>query len=187
MNHLNALLSMGRRQDRRAGFSLVELVMVVAMIAIFSALAIETGIHQWQRERVNGMAVQLAGWIDTVRRSSLRGTSCMIQINTGTISQNGTLAQTVDDASVAGNNNCLSSTPLKVNENSNMTFSVSSSTASNFGFTPRGTLTPSTSTITISLALTSGGPSRCVQLSGLLGVVSVGRGSGASCTTNSGF
>jgi len=178
------------------GFSLSELLIVTAIVGIFAGLAINIGIRQWQRERVNGMAVQLAGWIETVRRASLRGTSCAtslrgtscaITVTSGNVSANDIVAQTSDDDAVAGDNNCLDSDPLRVNANSNMAFSLSSSPEGTFGYTPRGTFWSASSPVVITLTLSSGGPSRCVQISGLLGVVEVGKSSSGSCSTGSRF
>lgn len=169
------------------GFSLSELLIVTAIVGIFAGLAIPIGIRQWQRERVNGMAVQLAGWIETVRRASLRGTSCAITVTSGNVSANDIVAQTSDDDAVAGDNNCLDSNPLRVNANSNMAFSLSSSPEGTFGYTPRGTFWSVSSPVVITLTLSSGGPSRCVQISGLLGVVEVGKSNSGSCSTGRRF
>jgi prepilin-type N-terminal cleavage/methylation domain-containing protein len=183
-------MTMAHQRSRAAinkGFSLSELLIVTAIVGIFAGLAINIGIRQWQRERVNGMAVQLAGWIETVRRASLRGTSCAITVASGDVSANDVVAQTSDDDDVAGDNNCLDSNPLRVNANSNMAFSLTSSPEGAFGYTPRGTFWSTSSPVVITLTLSSGGPSRCVQISGLLGVVEVGKSSGGSCSTGSRF
>jgi prepilin-type N-terminal cleavage/methylation domain-containing protein len=69
---------MKRLRSRRAGFSLSELMIVVVVLGILSALVIDVGIRDWRRQQVNAVAVELAGWLDTVRRVALKGSSCTV-------------------------------------------------------------------------------------------------------------
>lgn len=170
---------------RSQGFSLSELLIVVAIVAIFSAISINAGIDQWKRERVNAMAIQLAGWLETTRRFALKGTTCTVLISSGSVVANSIVAQTTDSADATGDNNCLPNEPLRVMGNSNMSFSLSSSPTSTFSFTPRGTLSATATTVDITLTLSPSGPSKCVQVSGLLGMIAVGQSSGGTCTVPS--
>ena len=162
----------------------MELMIAISLIAIFSGLTIASGVEQWKRERVNAMAIQLAGWLESARRSALKGTACSISISSGPVAETEIVAQTIDnaDAEAVGNNNCLANTPLRVNENSSMRLSVSSSPTSTLNFTPRGSLKASATPVVITLTL-SNGPSKCVEVSGLLGIIAVGSSDGTTCTT----
>ena len=47
-----------------SGFSLTEVMVVVAILSVLSGLVIDGGIRDWRREQVNAVVVELAGWLD---------------------------------------------------------------------------------------------------------------------------
>jgi prepilin-type N-terminal cleavage/methylation domain-containing protein len=165
---------------RTHGFTLVEVLIVVVMMGILSALAVDTGLRELRRERVNAVTVNLAGWLETVRRASLRGTSCTATINTGAMTAGATLA-------TADSSGCLEDAPLTIDSDAGgMSFSVTSS-ASSVTFTPRGTRHPSDDDVTISVSLAPAGPSRCILIKGLLGVIGLGKSDGSTCIPDQRF
>jgi prepilin-type N-terminal cleavage/methylation domain-containing protein len=165
---------------RRGGFTLIEVLIVVVTIGILSALAIDSGLRELRRERVNGLVINLAGWIETVRRSALRGTSCTATITTGNLTAGSNLAS-------ADSIGCPKVAPLTVDENSTgMSFNVVSS-ATTVTFTPRGTRYPSGSDVTIIVSLNPVGPYRCILIKGLLGVIGLGKSDGTTCTPDQRF
>ena len=95
----------------------------------------------------------------------------------------------LDAAAAPIANNCRSSQPLAIPSlSTNQRFNITASQAS-FVFTPAGTLHPAPAAnapIVIRVSLADGvDPERCVQLEGLLGLISVGRVSGSQCNTAS--
>lgn len=167
-------------QQTNRGFTLAELLIVTTIIGILTTIALGTGIKEMRRERVNAVTIELAGWLENVRRSALHGTSCTVTINTGDINAGNTLAS-------ANANNCLPNSPLIINKNDGgMTFNVSSTDAM-ITFTPRGTRYPSGSDTIITVTLQPNGPSRCVMIRGLLGMIGLGKSEGGSCTPDQRF
>ncbi len=182
------------------GYSLPELLVAVVIIGILSALMIDAGLRDWRRERVNTVVVELAGWLESVRRAALKGSSCQVTLTTtgGTLAGGATLANAADvgssDAAASAiANNCRSAQPFQLTTlTANQSFRVSTrNTSGSFVFTPAGTLFPApepSSPIEIRIALADGDdPQRCVQLDGLMGLISVGRVSGGSCLTDNRF
>ena len=72
-------------------------------------------------------------------------------------------------------NSCLSYTPLQIGSVDRSTkFRLSTNDAS-FAFTPRGTITGTNSpTVVVGITLTEGGLPHCVEIDGMLGLVTVG-------------
>lgn len=163
-----------------AGYSLTELMVVVVVIGILSGVVIDAGIRDWRRERVNTVIVELAGWLETVRRDALRGRSCTVTINAGSLAPGGQLA----------NSDCRGTFSITA-ITGNHAFEVTSN-VENLTFTPAGTLFParpneSPAVITVRLA-DDPEPQRCVELDGLLGLISVGRStSPTACDTANRF
>ena len=171
------------------GFSLTEVMVVVAILSVLSGLVIDAGIRDWRREQVNAVVVELAGWLESVRRAALKGSSCRVTLTTtdGTVAAGAVLARGADvgatDAeSVAAAspiaNNCRSSQPLPGRGQRRQLL-----------LTPTGTLFPAPSAnapIVIEVSLADGqDPQRCVQLEGLMGLIQVGRLNAGHCDTAS--
>lgn len=141
---------------------------------------------------MNAVAVELTGWLEAVRRASLKGNPCEVTIHTTSSAPAGsTVASAAVDPSVASGaaivNTCLNQDPLQITSISggNDRYAISANPAT-FTFTPRGTvvgLDPSTG-LEMRISLNNTAPMRCVQISSPLGLIRVGideEGSG-SCT-----
>ena len=77
--------------------------------------AISASGDSWRRERVNAVAIELAGWLDTVRRASTKGNACQVTISGGSLPAGATLAtatQIVTAQAIAST--CLASQPLAI-------------------------------------------------------------------------
>jgi Tfp pilus assembly protein FimT len=157
-----------------AGISLAELLMVVVILGVLTAVGVDTGFKEWRREQVNALTIELAGWLENVRRAALRGTSCTATITTGSISAG-------DLVATANGPTCLPNTPLRANPNNSAARYAISSTSQTITFTPRGTLSSSTLPITLMVNLAPDGPARCVSISGLLGLIRIGPGDAGHC------
>ena len=182
------------------GFSLTEVMVVVAILSVLSGLVIDGGIRDWRREQVNAVVVELAGWLESVRRTALKGSGCQVTLTTtnGTLAAGAVLAQgedvgATDAESVAAAspiaNNCRSSQPLVIPSLGTVQSFQIAATAGSFVFTPAGTLYPApqpSAPIVIEVSLADGqDPQRCVQLEGLMGLIQVGRLNAGHCDTAS--
>lgn len=169
------------------GFTIVELMVAVAIIGILSGLMIEAGISDWRRERVNTVAVELAGWLEAVRRAALKGTSCAVQLKVG----GGSTSDLAGGATLA-TSTCTGVSTLPITTiTPGQVFRVKASPSS-WSFSPLGTLhlpDGASGTVSIFIALKDGqAPIRCVQLEGLMGVIRVGRASDfTTCNTEARF
>ena len=180
------------------GISLTEVLVVVAILSVLSGLVIDAGIRDWRREQVNAVVVELAGWLESVRRAALKGSSCQVTLFDGTLAAGAVLAQgadvgTTDADSVAAAspiaNNCRSSQPLVIPSLGTVQSFQIAATAGSFVFTPAGTLYPApqpSAPIVIEVSLADGqDPQRCVQLEGMMGHIQVGRFKAGYCDTPS--
>lgn len=197
---------------RNRGFSLPEVMVVVAILSVLSGVVIDAGIRDWRREQVNAVVVELAGWLESVRRAALKGSSCQVTLNFDENNSSLTQVFTAGEVLASGSdvgvvdpeestlpegsleqlqiaNNCRSSQPLVIPSLSTVQRFEVVATAVSFVFTPAGTLYPApqpSAPIVIQVSLADGqDPQRCVQLEGLLGVIHVGRLNDGHCDTAS--
>lgn len=184
-----------------AGFTMIETTVVVVIVGILSAVGLVASGNEWRRERVNAVATELAGWLEAVRRTSLKGNACQVTINGGNLAGGATLATAseliagtaIANPSIA--NNCLTGQPMQITETlGSSNYTIAPGGATSFKFTPRGTVNAAAANaqlnapvvIQISLA-GSNGPMRCVRISEGLGLISVGssNSSGGTCPDGS--
>lgn len=170
------------RRHRSQGLSLPELVIAVAIIGLLSAVGIRAGEEQWARDKVNKVAIELSGWLDSARRSALRGdldgdnTGCSVTLSTGSLSDGSTLATAT----------CLDTQPLLItNLGNRASYTIASSASNPINFSPRGTR--SGATVDITITLNPSGKQRCVSISGLLATISPGKVVSGSCVPNQRF
>ena len=167
-----------------SGFSMPELMIVVAIIGILSGVTISLSGTEWRRERVNSQALQLAGWLDSVRQLAQRqqGSGCTVTLSSGPIAGGGVLAQINSTASPL----CASRSPepqlLAASIEAGSTFTVTP-TATTLVFTPRGTTT-NAANVDIGIVLTGQTPQRCVRVTPIIGMIRIGRNDGSSNPSN---
>jgi prepilin-type N-terminal cleavage/methylation domain-containing protein len=166
------------RQGQVDGFSLIEILVVLAILSVFSGLAIDSGLQSLQRDRVNSVVVALAGWLETVRASAATGNKCEVLISTGLKRSGDTLASLNTATSSSGCQSDPLNMPL---DSSNRAYTLASN-ATTLIYTKRGTLaTQGSSDIVISVTPSDGGNARCINIAGLPGFISIGKYSGGTC------
>ncbi|MCT0224849.1 Tfp pilus assembly protein FimT/FimU [Synechococcus sp. CS-1328] len=177
--HLNSR-SQRRRSRRPRGYSMAELLVTVAVLGILSAVVLNgIGVREWQRRKVNAVAVELNGWLESVRRSALKGTGCQVTIQTNASAVAGTvIASAAPVTTTTLPNTCMSEQPLRILANSGGDRYAIQADPATFSFTPRGTArglpNGNHGDLEITISLNGQPPMRCVQLSSPLGLIRVG-------------
>lgn len=162
-----------------SGFTLVEMVVVAAILGVLASLGVVATGEIQKRERVNALAIGLAGWLEEVRRAAMRGNPCDVTITTGNLSGLAVVAQLsgspIPETCPTQNN------PFQIPDVAKEGSFVVTASSSGFAFTPRGTKFPAED-ITITITTGNNGPARCIQLIGLLGNLEMGKSSHGDCT-----
>lgn len=167
------------RRGPSEAFTLLEGLIALAVLAILALMMLRLGDDP--REDVSAAAGELAGWLDNVQRRSqlVAGQSCTVtftNINETPMPAASSLA-TVTPASCASGNAVI---PSSLSGNARyLQRMVEGSPA--ITFTPRGTVTSTTNTV-LRLRRADASVIRCVRISAILGIVSIGTANSASPT-----
>lgn len=177
------------------GFSLVEVMVVTAILGVLTAVSLQLSDYERRRDQVDGAARELAGWLQAVRRSAERGEGCLVTITeTGAATAATTVAEASTDPDAASAlipNHCLMNSPLRFESGRGggaVSYGIDANGDANFVFTPRGSLFKlegnDGNPVQISIVATNGGaarpPLRCVLITPPLGLVEVAANHAAS-------
>jgi prepilin-type N-terminal cleavage/methylation domain-containing protein len=186
-----AILPAFRRAHGRPGpaptaFSLLELMVVIAIIGLINGLTIAFSGNEWQRERLNQASLGLAGWLEEVRGNALRETSdnpaaggCVITVNNLSNATAGTALASVSPSTCASPATFV----LPGVVNSADRYDTATSNAERIEFTPRGSVTSSSDAV-VRIFLRGSRQLRCVRVSAILGLVRVGNNSAAASSAD---
>jgi len=154
------------------GFTLLELMVVVAVLGLVSAVTIQQVTGYWQRERLNAATMELTGWLEEVAAGSQQqSSSCTVTLTTGASRAGGSELARVSPAACA-----REPVLLLPSLHQSASFAVGSSLSpSSWTYSPRGTISSTDADISIRLSLGGSAPLRCVRVSGTLGVLRLGR------------
>lgn len=167
-------------------FMLAELMITVVVIGILAAVTISLTGSEWRRERINTLAIDLAGWLEVIRNNSLKQTSSATTSGGCTVTFSALTAQAPGSilASVSPSN-CAPESNFRIpGITGNHAFSTAITNGGGAGsnqiiFTPRGT-SMNTQPIDLNMRLDGSTSLRCVRVSANLGLISIGNSESAS-------
>jgi len=170
-----------KRSLLRQGFTLIELIVVVIILGVLASVTIASGIEMRRRDQINSVTTSLSGWIEQVRRSAQRGVGCAVTIG-GTNLRGGeeyasSRSMASSNTSISDTNVCMVNDPLVIPGSfagNRGFFSISSASLT---LTPRGTAILSSDPTSIVISQSGSTTSRCIRLSGMLGIQEIKKGS----------
>ncbi|WP_411876639.1 Tfp pilus assembly protein FimT/FimU [Vulcanococcus limneticus] len=186
------------------GFSIVELLVTVAVIGILGGIVIPTGITAYRIQRVNAVVTDLAGWLDEVRASAdTNNISCRVSITSSASLRSQDIVATATaitpgTTTAASGVVCGSGNPMRLpGVGGSSTYSVATSFSNNlFYFTQRGAISTDntaglakssgTTDANLSIRISADGqpPMRCIRLTGMLGLVRLGLNNTTGATSS---
>jgi prepilin-type N-terminal cleavage/methylation domain-containing protein len=176
------------------GFTVVELMVAVAIIGVVSSVLFTVSQDSWRRERANAATLELAAWLDQISRSpEQNGVSCQVTVNTGTLAPGAVLASVTPTNCATEANLRLPGINITQNFQVAATGGLGGPGTSQWWFTPRGaisTTAPATNTgssatdISVRISVAGQAPVRCVRLSGTLGLQRMGRNNASGDPNN---
>ena len=127
------------------GYSLVEVLVVLAILGLLGATSLTGALEQWRTEQSSAVANELSGWISSVHRAALRGKRCAVTIAPPTApdpitgSAVAATAREIDDTDPI-DNGCLAHSPLVIRSVASTTTFTLTPRNTSFSFTSRGTV-----------------------------------------------
>lgn len=159
-----------RHQSVHQGFTLMELMVTMAVAGILSGIALSSMSQPWRRQRLDTAAKELTAWLEQRRIQAIQTSSnCIISINA---SQAQLAAASDNSCGEFGLLDLRNSTTNSQSLNLNSTDDVDE-----LLFTPRGT---STTAAELSLRLPGESRQRCINITSPLGLIRLGQRSSAS-------
>lgn len=175
---------MNHRHSSR-GDSMVELLITASLFALVAGVVVQSTNSSVRRAEVNAIAVELAGWLETVQRETMSRNElsgqpqpCAITITSGAALETGAVLASVPRGCAPGspqqNGNDVFLLP---GGRGGSTFSMQLLGGQNpnepVTYSPRGTTTL-TEPRTLVIYRNGGGPTRCLRIAPLLGTITIG-------------
>ena len=145
------------------GFTVLELVVVVALIGLISGIALPNFLSNWEDERLNATTKITVAWLDDLRRKAIQNSvPCRA---TWDIANSILSARCDHETATSGSLNLKT----EINNSENLAVSLRTDDPTVWIFTPRGT---STTDAEASITLTgSKDPGRCLRVTAPLGLI----------------
>ncbi|MFQ6537796.1 MULTISPECIES: hypothetical protein [Aphanothece] len=179
------------KAHRCGGYSLAELLVIVVILGLAAAISTAGLFSVIRRERINSVALEIAGWIERTRNLAAREVASNEELGGCEISfvANG-LSGPYDAANpTLATTSCANDTAVDLDASGNVAPPLRlppgfegeifmNTTSSNIVFTPRGTWSldsdGSLGDFQIKIVLGGSGPMRCIRLSTMLAAVDIG-------------
>ena len=150
------------------GFTLLELMVVVALIGLISGIALPTFLSNWEDERLNATTKITVAWLDDLRRKAIQNSvPCRATWDLA----NSSLSAQCDHETGPSSSLYLKS---EISNSENLAVSLGSSDPTIWIFTPRGTSTTEAEA-TFTLMGSSSDPGRCLRVTAPLGLIRAAR------------
>ena len=151
-------------QTQTQGFTLVELILVVSIIGLFSGIALPNFLSNWEDERLNATTKTVVAWLDDLRRKAIQ--------NSVPCRATWDLANTTLSAQCDHETSTSSTLNLRaeISNSENLAVNLRAGDPTVWIFTPRGTSTTDAQA-TLTLTGSNSDPGRCLRLSAPLGLI----------------
>jgi len=170
---------------RNMGFTLLELMIVVSIIGLLATLVVPEANRSLQRSKINEVALELAGWLESLRITNTSDVSCVATFNQAAVQPLGvsTILYTISSVQQSGTN-VLAPSCTQYIDNFRIglsgvsgTFRVAS--PATFQFTRRGNIIAANAN-DIRIFLVGSTYLRCLRPQVLLGTISIGQNNNAT-------
>lgn len=153
----------------RDGFTTMELMIVLVIVAILSAVAIPNLQSAMRRERLTATSLSIVNWLERLRNQAVKDMEpCEISITTDD-SSDASLAITPDSPG------CSELKTFNISEENNTSFDISlvlsESSDSTFSFSPRGSVN---SDQEMEITLKGSPNTRCIKVVAPVGLIRTG-------------
>ena len=146
------------------GFTLIELMVVVALIGLISGIALPSFLSNWEDERLNATTKITVAWLDDLRRRAIQNS---VPCRATWDLTNSSLSAQCDHETDPSGNLYLKS---EISNSENLSVSLRTSDPTIWIFTPRGTSTTDAEA-TFKLTGSRSDPGRCFRETAPLGLI----------------
>jgi prepilin-type N-terminal cleavage/methylation domain-containing protein len=185
-----------------SGFTLMELLMAMAILGILAGISVASFARNWNDERLKAASRETTAWLDEVRRIAIqKATPCRIRIDSGSaqlsLDPNAANAAEFCAADLKGalalrsaipNTGALQLCSSVVNgidpATTTLPCSAEQNTTTQVVFTPRGTATTG---VLIQLNLPDTSRQRCIAVLAPLGQIRSGKATSSGCDFTTAF
>ncbi len=175
---INPTATLLKRKERYKAFTMLELMVTVAVLAIVGSVVFASSQVFLRRDQANAAAAELAGWLDGISGRSGAFGPCTVQFTTANGLAPGATFATLQTASIPPSDaKCTPNTILALpSTGGNVTYNVrvdyTPNTATSLVFTPRSGVVANNVQAIVKISVNGQIPLRCVRIS--FGTISTG-------------